>query len=327
MAKYTMTLMDLKTNYPETYAALFPAWSIFDNDETHKTNLQNNILNYFALREIGSETPDRFQFYFQRMFLKYVEEYNRLGRAQAEVAQLGWLEEYEETESGENSGKSTGKATSSGTDTENGTTSGTSTGKTTSKKTGSDTDTLKETTSDEKSTTESGTTSGTSTSSGTSSGTKNDTTSQTGNAKAYEYPINGQVSTADYSATSENKTEGSGTNAETTSGETSDSTTTSGETSATGKETNKGTKDITDTQTHSENAEISQTGSTSGTEERTRTTSETNDTTEETTGKHSASRSGRRTAAPELYLKYIDAIKTLDIMWYAWLEPCFFQLF
>ena len=37
MAKYTMTLLDLKTNYPETYAALFPSWSIFDNDETHKT--------------------------------------------------------------------------------------------------------------------------------------------------------------------------------------------------------------------------------------------------------------------------------------------------
>ena len=96
MANYTITLNELLKLNPTLRAELFPDWTIFDNDETHKTNLENDIVDYFLLREIGFETADAFVHYFQRSFKEHIAEYNRLGAAQAKVAEIGWFSSYDE---------------------------------------------------------------------------------------------------------------------------------------------------------------------------------------------------------------------------------------
>lgn len=327
MAKYTLTMLELQKTYPDIYNNLFPQWSIFDNDETHKVNLQNSILEYFTMREIGSETPDLFQFYFKRRFSQFVEEYNRLGSAQLEVATQGWLTEYEEEETGENSGETIGNSNGTDNTTEDGTSSGSSTSKKDGTSSGTDGSTAKivesgetdesETTASEGEQTSNGTSNSTTTSSGTSS---NDT-------KKYEYPINGQVSTLEYSATGEDKQSGTTSGTDTMEGTTTDTTTTTGSGTRTNKTTTSGTRDETRTGTNEGTTSETGEGTFSNTDNKTIKKTSNEDTTETSTSNHKINRSGRRTGVPELYLKYIDAIKTIDTMWYVWLEPCFMQLF
>lgn len=327
MAKYTITMLELKTTYPNIYNDLFPEWEIFDNDETHKTKLQNDILQYFTMREIGSETPDLFQFYFKRRFSQFVDEYNRMGKAQLEVSQLGWLTEYQEEETGENNGEIVGNQNGTDNTTEDGTSSGTSTSKKNGSSSGTDGDTIKVIESSE--TDESETTA--SEGEQTSNGTNNSTTTSSGTSsqdnKQYDYPYNGQVPETEYSQSSETKQSGETSGTDTVEGTTTDKVNSTGSGTRTDKTTTSGEKDETRTGTHSDTSEETGEDSFENTDSKTIKKTSNQDTTETTSGTHKIERSGRRTGVPELYLKYVDAIKTLDIMWYSWMEPCFIQLY
>ena len=71
MTQYTLTLKEIIDN----------GYNIFDFDYTlydggDKTALENEIKDFYYLREMGAETVDRFLFYFRVTFLKNLKMYN-----------------------------------------------------------------------------------------------------------------------------------------------------------------------------------------------------------------------------------------------------------
>lgn len=350
MANYTITLNELLKLNPTLRSELFPQWQIFDNDETHKANLEDDIVNYFLLREIGHETADSFVHYFQRKFKEHIVEYNRLGAAQAKVAEIGWFSNYSEERDLTTNIKSTdseNKVNSQTQESEGG---------------NSVNETINETSTESSTGNQEGTTSGTSSQSGSStgniskegsstneqettntltgSGTRNNegTNTNTNDAKTWVAPIS-QFATEDENITSRTLTTdtGSNTNNETTSNSENTSNITDGTTSNSETTTQTTTDELSGT-TSSTNkldvsseaeGEVNTTKTSTGSNNQTINTDGTITTTGNGTKDEIVSefKEGRTEPIQDLYIRYIDAIKSIDEMWHMWLEPCFMSIF
>lgn len=73
MAKYTIELRSLINR---NYHFALDDYPIFD--ECHRKELNQKILEHYYFREIGAETPDRFNFYLRRKMNEIMPYYNQL---------------------------------------------------------------------------------------------------------------------------------------------------------------------------------------------------------------------------------------------------------
>lgn len=73
MAKYTIELGTLINIGFTPQLSSYPIY-----DETHREELNNKIVNHFWFREIGQETPDRFNFYLKNRMNEIMPYYNDL---------------------------------------------------------------------------------------------------------------------------------------------------------------------------------------------------------------------------------------------------------
>ena len=67
-----------------TFIKKFPGHKVFDEqvviifDECHRKELNDKIIEHYYFREIGAETPDRFNFYLRRKMREIMPYYNQL---------------------------------------------------------------------------------------------------------------------------------------------------------------------------------------------------------------------------------------------------------
>lgn len=73
MAKYTIEIRSL---IERGYHFALDSYPIFD--ECHRAELNQKILEHYYFREIGAETPDRFNFYLRRKMNEIMPYYNQL---------------------------------------------------------------------------------------------------------------------------------------------------------------------------------------------------------------------------------------------------------
>lgn len=73
MAKYTI---ELRTLISIGYELDLKTYPIFD--ESYRTQLNDKIINHYYFHEIGTETPDRFNFYLKQKMNEIMPLYNQL---------------------------------------------------------------------------------------------------------------------------------------------------------------------------------------------------------------------------------------------------------
>lgn len=127
IAKYTYELRDLVN---EGFTLNLTAYPIFD--ETYRESLNEKIIAHFYFREIGQETPDRFNYMLARRMNEIMPYYNQLYKSEAMAANIDPLSTdklamtyVEERDKGTDEttgtvGKQTGAATEDSTTTETG---------------------------------------------------------------------------------------------------------------------------------------------------------------------------------------------------------------
>lgn len=127
IAKYTYELRDLIS---EGFTLNLSAYPIFD--ETYRESLNEKIISHFYFREIGQETPDRFNYMLARRMNEIMPYYNQLYKSEAMAANIDPLSTdklamtySEERDKGTDEttgdvGKKTGTATEDTTTTETG---------------------------------------------------------------------------------------------------------------------------------------------------------------------------------------------------------------
>ena len=73
MAKYTIEIRSL---VDRGFHFALDDYPIFD--ECHRKELNDKIIEHYYFREIGAETPDRFNFYLRRKMREIMPYYNQL---------------------------------------------------------------------------------------------------------------------------------------------------------------------------------------------------------------------------------------------------------
>lgn len=113
MADYTLTLgnlIDHGFNTDEKLHLSPQYYPIFD--ENHRAKLNEKIVAHYALREIGSETPQMFVFYLGRTMREHMDYYNQLyvsaNRKFDPFITSDIRQEMDSTSSNESSGRSSG---------------------------------------------------------------------------------------------------------------------------------------------------------------------------------------------------------------------------
>ena len=81
MASYTMTLAKAISDGLLTTSDLFQDFITPDMPTADATALKDRIIYHFELRELGQETPDRFEHYFRDTVRTNIDEFNRLYKA------------------------------------------------------------------------------------------------------------------------------------------------------------------------------------------------------------------------------------------------------
>lgn len=81
MAVYTVTIRDLLQNNFDLGLKDYPIY-----DESHRSTLNNMILNHYMMSEIGVETPALFKLYLNNTMNEIMPKYNLLYKAADELA-------------------------------------------------------------------------------------------------------------------------------------------------------------------------------------------------------------------------------------------------
>ena len=114
MSKYTIELGKL---IEKGYPLRLRHYPIFN--EEYRTVLNQKIVNHFYFREIGAETPDRFNFYLERTLFEIMPYYNQLYAS--ELIRFDPLASFAYEETSRNGREHTNTIDSKGTQTERGT--------------------------------------------------------------------------------------------------------------------------------------------------------------------------------------------------------------
>lgn len=109
MAHYTVTINNLQRNNFDFGLQHYPIF-----DESYRTTLNNNILNYYLESEIGVETPGLFKRLLNDRMQLIMNKYNIMYQAQAELLKTDLFNNVNLTESYEGNSESNSISTGNG---------------------------------------------------------------------------------------------------------------------------------------------------------------------------------------------------------------------